>query len=273
VLGTGVFPKSEIIEAGLFMLNESVLPKSWNFLPGELPPIGSSPDALAQHPPSCHNTSGSGGGDGVDNNSNILEEDEEKAADALSELLMLSNLSLKDSSKPILEVVEVKNTCPFDYSQQLKHGGGGGGGRGSKKKKFVVCDRGPRHQLDVLWVPQLQLHMLCTQTSSSLLVSRSATRGLRVFRVAADPEFQRAMLCVLRKLYTEHVQPQNMPRKDVFEHMPEHDQLLKRIRQIVNNAEVVAEISGEEAVAAVSRSLSSFENNGNFKLDSRFFLD
>jgi hypothetical protein len=212
VLGTCIFPSAEISEAGLFILNEMVLPQEWNFLPGELPPIGSSPDALLQHPLGA------------------------------------------------LEVVEVKNTCPFDYSLQKNY-------RGGKKKKFVVCDRGPRNQLDVLWVPQIQLHMLCTQTSSALLVSRSATRGIKVFRVKADSEFQRLMLCLLRKLYTEHVIPQIVPLKDVFEHIPEHGELIKRIRRCVDTAEVVAEISGEEAKKAL------FENDLCTRVDSRFFLD
>ncbi|KAL4524321.1 hypothetical protein Ndes2437B_g05098 [Nannochloris sp. 'desiccata'] len=197
----------------------------------------------------------------------------------LSEAALLSRLTLEDTQDSpklgidgieeldrVLEVVEVKNTCPFDYSQQKQ----GGGKR--KKRKFVVCDRGPRSQFDVLWVPQLQLHMLCSQTSSSLLVSRSATRGLRVFRVAADPEFQRLMLCVLRRLYTEHVIPQNVPKKDVFEHMPEHGELLKRIRGGVAKAEVVAEVSGEEASAVLS-DLSSGNSGNATKIDCRFFLD
>jgi hypothetical protein len=282
VLGTcGVFPKSEIVEAGLFIMEESVLPKEWNFLSGELPPIGSSPDALAQH--SCFF------GEALPRyykaNSSSEKDDQEVAA-AQSEVKLLSNLTLKDSSSSksaeskekshTLEVIEVKNTCPFDYSQQNNRnsnnnggaGGGRGGGAGQRRRKFVICDRGPRNQLDVLWVPQLQLHMLCTQASSSLLVSRSATKGIRIFRVAADVEFQRLMLCVLRKLYKEHVIPQNIPGKDVFENMPEHGELLKRIRRVVASAEVVAEISGAAAGAA----LSSL-NTGKSKIDSRFFLD
>ncbi|KAG7670562.1 hypothetical protein NADE_002180 [Nannochloris sp. 'desiccata'] len=273
---TGVFQKSEIIEAGLFTMEESVLPKNWGFRPGELPPIGSSPDALAQHQidpggvlPRYVQSSVLSNKDGIITGEAVV----------LSEAALLSRLTLEDTQDSpklgidgieeldrVLEVVEVKNTCPFDYSQQKQ----GGGKR--KKRKFVVCDRGPRSQFDVLWVPQLQLHMLCSQTSSSLLVSRSATRGLRVFRVAADPEFQRLMLCVLRRLYTEHVIPQNVPKKDVFEHMPEHGELLKRIRGGVAKAEVVAEVSGEEASAVLS-DLSSGNSGNATKIDCRFFLD
>jgi len=274
---TGIFQKSKISEAGLFSMEESVLPKKWGFRPGELPPIGSSPDAMAQHQilpgealpryiesSTASSEDGSGSGE----------------ASVLSETALLSELSLEDTqdsskivfngeiadSQQILEVVEVKNTCPFGYSQQSQQGGW------KKRRKFVVCDRGPRSQLDVLWVPQLQLHMLCSQTSSSLLVSRSATKGLRIFRVAADVEFQRLMLCVLRRLYTEHVIPQNVPDKDIFEHMPEHGELLRRMRGVVTKAEVVAEVSAQDAVAALS-DLYAGKSGNVIKVDSRFFLD
>lgn len=57
-----------------------------------------------------------------------------------------------------------------------------------------MADRGPRQQVPPEWVPQMQLHMLCAGTPSCLLVSRSATRGTRVFRLARDAELQRLML-------------------------------------------------------------------------------
>ena len=287
VLGTGIFQNSEILEAGLFIMEESVLPKSWNFLPGELPPIGSSPDALAKHPTGQasllenkrSNVSSSNGSDG-----HLVEIENKDEVEIETEIegLLNSKLTLEEDKKHMvavnqgveerksesLEVVEVKNTCPFDYSQHT-YGG-------KKRRKFVVCDRGPRNQIDVLWMPQLQLHMLCTQTASALLVSRSATRGLRVFRVAADVEFQRLMLCVLRKLYTEHVIPQKVPEKDVYEGMPEHGELINRLRRAVHAAEVVKEIDGDEAAATLSAlAISSKESLAGdpIRIDSRFFLD
>jgi hypothetical protein len=278
---SGIFRNSKICEAGIFSMEESVLPKKWGFQPGELPPIGSSPDALAEHQirPGESLPSDIVLNIMISENGCSAEETLLLGEAALLSKLMLEEIKMNSPNKKeefngeigerhrIVEVVEVKNTCPFGYSNYQQ-----GGGKKKEKQKFVVCDRGPRNQLDVLWVPQLQLHMLCSQTSSSLLVSRSATKGTRVFRVAADPEFQRLMLCVLRRLYTEHVIPQNVPGKDVFEHMPEHGELLKRIQGVVDKAEVVAEISGQDAVAALSE-LCSGKSGNEIKIDSRFFLD
>lgn len=49
--------------------------------------------------------------------------------------------------------------------------------------QYVVSDRGPHGGLWPLWVPQLQAHMAAAGTGSALLLSRSASRGVRLFRV------------------------------------------------------------------------------------------
>ena len=43
-------PKSKVLEAGLFRVDEDRFPKSWCFKRGELPPMGASPDGLLFHP-------------------------------------------------------------------------------------------------------------------------------------------------------------------------------------------------------------------------------
>ena len=50
-------PKSKLLEAGLFRLNEGTLPKSWCFKKGELPPLGASPDGMLFHPEGLSQTS------------------------------------------------------------------------------------------------------------------------------------------------------------------------------------------------------------------------
>lgn len=294
---TAAFPASRVGEVGLCMLEQSVLPKEWGFLKGELPPIGASPDGVITHPPggplserslliepvdvpeeeeeeeetsssedACKDSSGSGLSKGEDLlektfwtfcarlqekvSSNLLNSVNNEAATVVKEFTELS-LGSDFIGLPISEVIEVKNSCPFDYNQH-KRGG---------KRRFILCDRGPRRQLDTLWIPQLQLHMLCTGTSSVLVASRSATRGVRLFRMRADPELQRLMLCVLRKLWTEHVVPRRIPPRDAFLNMPEHQAMLKRIREVGLAARVVGEVSGEAAAMALAGT------------DQRFFLD
>lgn len=50
-------PKSRLLEAGLFRVNEACLPKAWCFKKGELPPLGASPDGMLFHPEGLSQTS------------------------------------------------------------------------------------------------------------------------------------------------------------------------------------------------------------------------
>lgn len=185
-----------------------------------------------------------------------------------------SSSSSYNDGRQLVEVVEVKNTCPFGHSRRWVGGGGHKAcsfatsgsctcrrcrrqipaaaalmpqtqphptdlatwhGRSGKLRtsEFAVADRGPRQEVPPEWVPQLQLHMLCAGgwvggcllrrhwlpagtgccfpmycphpysptarlfaagAPSGLLVSRSATRGTRVFRLCRDDELLRLML-------------------------------------------------------------------------------
>ncbi|EFN52793.1 hypothetical protein CHLNCDRAFT_138438 [Chlorella variabilis] len=129
-----------------------------------------------------------------------------------------------------IEVVEVKNTCPFGHSRR--------GGR-LRTNEFAVADRGPRTAVPPEWVPQLQLHMLCAGTRSGLLVSRSATKGMRVFRMQRDDELLRLMLLVISRLWQQHVLPGRPPPADVYASWHEHHDMMRRIREVANEAALV----------------------------------
>ena len=140
---------------GLCRLQEQVLPPSWGFTAGSLPPIGASPDALIRHPLPANNLqaaaaaadapaaaavgpwdidgllarlqlagsnsngaagSSSGGASGCSSNTN-----------GTSGSSTLSNSSARSSSTSsrskssggyLIEVVEVKNSCPFGHSRR-----------------------------------------------------------------------------------------------------------------------------------------------------------
>lgn len=94
------------------------------------------------------------------------------------------------------EVVEVKNHAP--YQQQRRRG---------REGFFEVYDRGPMRSIGAWHIPQLQLEMLCVgpKCRSALFASCSATRGLRVFRVARDDAYIATMLTLLRDLYDDNV--------------------------------------------------------------------
>ena len=134
-----LLPGSRVGEVGLCCLESGDLPPEWGFAPGSLPPLGASPDGIIHHPEGP--AAGGGGG--------------QLAA-------ALAGLSLEEQGccqqcvgvPGLVEVLEVKNTCPFGASTRR-------GGNGKVKAGFVVSDRGPREQVPPEWIPQLQLHMLC----------------------------------------------------------------------------------------------------------------
>lgn len=164
-----------------------------------LPPLAASPDALARHRMSS---------------SGEKEEEEEK----------------EEEASTWVEPVEVKCVCPFRLVGRNsarrsggrafddKNGGseasGGGGGKNngggvsnssSPFARFELSDPGPRALPPASAVPQLQLQMLACGSRSALLVSHSATRGSRVWRVARDDAFLRRMLAVASRVFERHV--------------------------------------------------------------------
>lgn len=151
----------------------------------------------------------------------------------------------------LIEVVEVKNTCPFGHSRR--------GGR-LRTSEFAVSDRGPRQEVPPEWVPQLQLHMLCAGTPSGLLVSRSATKGTRIFRVQRDDELLRLMLTVISRLWVHHVLPGQAPDPDAFASWHVHHELLRRTVLAARGAQLVGVIEEGQHPAATDS-------------DPRWFLD
>lgn len=209
-----LFPDRMAIEVGLCLCEGDDLPPSWGFQPGSLPPLGASPDALITH------TAGQDAGMDGDTPQGLANHH--------------------------LDVVEVKNTCPFGMVSSRR-------ANGKLHARYVVSDRGPRERVAVDWVPQLQLQMLCSGTPSALLASRSATKGIRVFRMARDEVYLRQMLAVASRLWTAHVLLRCPPPADAYTSMPEYGAFLQRTVQIAHNAEVVAAVADCEIAPCADR--------------------
>lgn len=222
------FPRSQVHEVGLCVLDAASLPLavSGGIDTSQLPLIGASPDALIIHSekkttdelPTWMNHS-----DGV-----------AELAEALSSAaLSLPTIEYEhpDNNKGLWEVIEVKNTCPFMQLQMSK-----------APRRYALADRGPRQEVEPLWIPQLQLHMLCSGAASALLVSRSATRGIRIFRVMRSERYQHLILSMLHLLWVKHIVPGHPPPKDAFHDMKEHQELVKLTSDLAKGASVVAEI-------------------------------
>lgn len=132
----------------------------------------------------------------------------------------------------LLEVVEVKNTCPFTVKSTRRS-------NGKMRRVYHVEDRGPRDGVLEMWVPQLQMEMLASNTSSALLVTRSATKGVRVFRMARDDGYIHAMLEVLAFLYATYVQRQRCPGPEPFKEHVGYVGFLQRTRTLAREAKQV----------------------------------
>ena len=181
-------------------------------------------------------------------------------------------------------IIEIKNVCPFQSATTPVESGKKS--KNFKKKKngcsnYTVHDRGPKQRIDPLWVPQVQLMMMCTGINVAYIVCRSATRGLTVFRMGADEEMQRLMLQVVGAFYRGHVMNPSRPHihtkekkekggrvggrlpppRDCWSTLPEHQEMIRRIVKMVNSGvEVVKKVPGRECREALKHT------------DQRFFL-
>jgi len=153
------FPGARLLEAGLCVPSPAALQAL--ALPAEalarLPPLGASPDGVLAWP--AGSPYAPPGGEGLETQ---------------------------------LEVVEVKNACPF-----RAHPAGG----------FALLDRGPPEALPPQHVPQLQLEMLCAGCGSGLLLCDSATRGAALFRMPRDDAYLALTLRLVASFAAAHVVP------------------------------------------------------------------
>ncbi|KAK9797824.1 hypothetical protein WJX73_003099 [Symbiochloris irregularis] len=176
------FPSSSLQEVGLCWLDTNTLPPEWGFPPGTLPPLGPLSTLAADAGSFLQELQPSA--------SHIQQQPEPKPT--------AMDLHASMGGGVIAEVVEVKNTCPFRLQTRISRKGA--------RQVFVVADRGPRDQVPVQWVAQLQMEMLAApqKPSSALLVSRSATKGITLFRMVKNEEFQRLMLYFVSRAASGH---------------------------------------------------------------------
>eukprot|EP00887_Chlorella_sp_A99_P000528 scaffold17.g528.t1 len=273
----GIFPLAGLVEVGLCRIEPERLEQEWGFTPGSLPPLGASPDALLRHKRRRPSASSGAGDDSTPSCApgevQLAEQLEGLALGAApaasassngdgagcpkNESAMASTSSSniavqEDEGEWWMEVVEVKNSCPFGFQMERR-------ARGPRGLRYCLHDRGPRPAVAPEWVPQLQLHMLCAGTRSGLLVSRSATKGIRVFRMPRDDAYVRLMLAVLARLWRDHVLPQRPPPAEAWASWAEHHRLLS----------ATAALAAGAAQVATAESATYHPPGG----DPRFFLD
>ncbi len=55
--------------------------------------------------------------------------------------------------------------------------------KGKLHLEYRIADPGPMQRLRPAWVPQMQMHCLAAGAPSVLLLTRSATKGVKLFRM------------------------------------------------------------------------------------------
>ena len=175
----------ETLEVGLCPLAKESIPREWKVDKGNLPPLGASPDGLLTIPLSDLGRAEEGsltrriaeavGGDGAAG----------------------SDRWGKDGN--LCCVVEIKSVSPFrEVVKRTKSGK-------RKKRRYKLIDAEPRDGVQVLHVPQLQMHMLCTGAPAALYMSFSAGHGMAIYVVKADKFYQRCMLRWVARFVKEFV--------------------------------------------------------------------
>lgn len=221
----GLYPTCTLHEVGLCLVDPADLQR-YGFAAGHLPPLGASPDALMQRKDAPRTTVepptlGSPRAELI----NLLEQ--------LDALDLGQQLVVQHGQPPgivecaALEVVEVKNTCPFGTS------------KGKRCDRYALFDRGPREQVPALWVPQLQMEMLAAGTERALLVTRSATKGVTVFSIDRDDVYIRAMLGVLAYLHKVYVLPRRPPGSQPYKGYKQYTEFVQLTKTVAKRAVVV----------------------------------
>jgi hypothetical protein len=239
-----LFPDSLVRETGMCRLDTNInnnnveLLKRWGFQDGDLPPLGASPDAMIEHY-YCDEDEDEGEDSSVLMKRRTLKDDDNinnsSNSSSYTRDFSLQGGGGPQSSRRWKEIVEVKNTCPFYINRVARRG-----------REYILSDQGPRSAVDPLWMPQLQLHMLCADTASGLLLSRSATKGVRVMRVKRDDEYLRLMLGCIKALY-KRAKEGKYPSAGFYSGTAngtigrDHKRLVEKTVELARKAEVVVD--------------------------------
>jgi hypothetical protein len=144
-----------------------------------------------------------------------------------------------------LEVLEVKNHCPFFSNRDRKR-------RNNKLKIFSVGDR-PLGHVGVLaqYVPQMQMEMYCLgeDCRSAVMVRQTAAQGAVLLRMQRDDDWIEEMLYFLHSFQRDYVQAQQPPPSDFFWDGPEatrYREFVNRTVQVRDSVDVIATLTNEE---------------------------
>ena len=186
---------------------------------------------------------------------------------------------LRPTPEGPLEVVEVKNVCPFWPLNGAK------GGYGVYHEYISNPDvrssvpfwrlRGPHDQVPTQYVPQVMVEMLVTGAPAANYVSCSATQGINVFRVERDDEYLSELLHFLGAFWST-VQNNTTPPADDFFWSPaaadalggmDKDKAVNRYKKFLSRTRQIGK------KATVSRHIANPFRREASGVRRRFFVD
>eukprot|EP00979_Chaetoceros_neogracilis_P004658 scaffold798_cov268-Chaetoceros_neogracile.AAC.34 len=142
-------------------------------------------------------------------------------------------------SNGTLEVVEVKNHCPFVPTQWTS------GSKAHKNKKMKLGDYRIRelplqYSVPAAYIPQLMMEMLCCGESckSAIMVRQTATCGAVILRLHRDDAWIEEMIYWLQRFMVEYVEKDSRPPSNFFW---ECDEESERYRQFIQRTKVLSE--------------------------------
>jgi hypothetical protein len=159
-------------------------------------------------------------------------------------------------SNGLIEVLEVKNHCPF-FSNSFP-GKKGSKNRGGVRKRFSLSSMpfdDKSNGVFAHYVPQLQLEMLCVgpECHSAVMIRQTATAGAVILRMHRDNEWIEEMLYWLHRFQLDYVEPKKPPPRNFFWDTPNHidraryRRFVNKTKEIRNSrVELVARIHNED---------------------------
>eukprot|EP00041_Stephanoeca_diplocostata_P020270 m.451193 g.451193 ORF g.451193 m.451193 type:complete len:508 (+) comp21523_c0_seq3:114-1637(+) len=154
-----------------------------------------------------------------------------------------------------VEPVEVKNHSPF--ATVPKRGPRPPDPRRARKGKraapkvgnFSISDPGPFEGVAVWHLPQLYLHMLCTNAPSAIFMSCSATKGANIVRIHRNDDLLQTMLHYLNQFaasYADSTSPAWPPEDFFWQDEGYRDMLNRFITASRTTVEVVAHVANDD---------------------------
>ena len=192
----------------------------------------------------------------TENRNNGTHHNESAAIISSSLLIGATPDGILRHSNGLIEVLEVKNHCPF-FSNSF-HNGKGIKNKGGVRKRFTIGSMpfdDKSNGVFAHYVPQLQLEMLCVgpECQSAVMIRQTATAGAIILRMHRDNEWIEEMLYWLHRFQLDFVESKKPPPKNFFWDAPNlndrarYRRFANRTKEIRNSrVELVARIHNDE---------------------------